>query len=115
MLDIFANPSFSVISLSLALLQRRYIPGLIGRLGLFTPRPLATTMTAVETRGHRLALVPEIPRGSPPPPDVHDARALTAFTIPQFALRSTVMADSVQNVRAFGSDSQLEGVQEVIG
>src|SRR5262245_10249599 len=114
MLDIFNNPAFQVWSLSLALNQRRYVPGLVGRLGLFTTRPLATTMTLVETRGHRLALVPERPRGSPPPPDVHDTRAVTSFAIPHFPIRTTVMADSVQNIRAFGTESQLEAVQTVV-
>lgn len=114
MLDIFSHAAFNVWSLSLALVQRPYVPGLIGRLGLFAPRPLATTMTLVETRGHRLALVPERARGSPPPPDVRDPRALVAFKIPHFPIRTTVVADSVQNVRAFGTESQLQGVQEVV-
>jgi hypothetical protein len=114
MLEVFNNPAFNVWSLTLAITNRRYIPGLIGRLGLFSPRPLATTMTLVEVRGHRLALVPERPRGAPPPPDVTDRRALVPVAIPHFPIRSTIFADSVQNVRAFGTENQLEAVQTVV-
>jgi len=114
MLEVFANPAFQVWSLTTSINNRPFIPGLIGQLGLFSPRFLATTMTWVETRGHRLALVPERARGAPPPPDVHDRRAAVAFGIPHFPIRSTVMADSVQNVRAFGSENELEAVQSVV-
>src|SRR5215831_14432230 len=114
--DLFAaNPAWSVSELTLALNRVPYVPGLIGRLGLFREERLSTTTTMVEVQGFRLALVPEIPRGAPPPPDVVDRATMTSIQIPHFAIRSTVVADSVQNVRAFGSDSQLEGVQTVIG
>lgn len=115
MLDIFAaNPAFSVTSLTLALNQVPYIPGLVGRLGLFSPRPLATTTTLIEVRGTRLALVPERPRGAPPTPDVVDRRALVPMAIPHFPIRNSLYADAVQNVRAFGSTDQLEAVQTVV-
>jgi len=113
--DLFAaNPAWSVSELTLALNRVPYVPGLVGRLGLFRPERLSTTTTMVEVQGFRLALVPETPRGAPPPPDVVDRATMTAIQIPHFAIRSTVVADSVQNVRAFGTDSQLEGVQTVI-
>jgi hypothetical protein len=114
-LDIFANnPAFSVTSLTLALNQVPYIPGLVGRLGLFRPAPLSTTTTMIEVRGTRLALVPEVPRGAPPTPDVVDRRALVPMAIPHFPIRTAIYADSVQNVRAFGSADQLEAVQSVV-
>jgi len=114
--DLFsANPMWTVSELTLALTRVPYVPGLVGRLGLFTPRRLSTTTAMIEVQGVRLALVPEIPRGAPPPPDVVDRATATNVTIPHFAIRSTVVADQVQNVRAFGGGpSDLEGVQTVI-
>jgi hypothetical protein len=114
MLEVFNNPAFTVWSLTLSLTNRPFVPGLIGSLGLFEPRFLATTMTLVEVRGHRLALVPERPRGAPPPPDVQDRRALVPVGIPHFPIRTSIFADEVQNVRAFGTDNQLEAVQTVV-
>src|SRR5919106_683117 len=35
-------------------------------------------------------------------------------TVPHVALEDTILADEVQNVRAFGSESMLEGVQNVV-
>jgi Phage major capsid protein E len=114
MLDVFSNAAFHVWSLTSVLNQVPYTPGLIGRLGLFSPRNLATTMTMIEVRGDRLALVPERPRGAPPTPDVVDSRALIPVGIPHFPIRTSIFADSVQNVRAFGTDNQLEAVQTVV-
>jgi hypothetical protein len=111
MLDIFANnPAFTVTSLTLALNRVPYVPGLVGRLGLFATERLTTTTTLIEVRGTRLALVPELPRGAPPTPDVADRRAAVPFRIPHFPIRTSVYADQVQNVRAFGTEDQLEAV-----
>jgi hypothetical protein len=114
MLDIFSNnAAFTITGLTVALLRTPYIPGLIGRLGLFTPRPIATTTTTIEIKGTRLALVPEVPRGAPPIPNVEDHRALVPFRIPHFPIRDTIMADAVQNVRSFGSEDTLEALSSV--
>jgi len=112
--DLFStNPMWTVSELSLALNRVPYVPGLIGRLGLFREMRLATTSTMVEVQGFRLALVPEIPRGAPPPQDVHDRATATSIAIPHFAIRDTLVADAIQNVRAFGGTG-LEGIQSVI-
>jgi hypothetical protein len=114
MYEPFSNSIFSVWSLTATILNRPYVPGLIGRLNLFSPRMLSTTTTLIEVRGSRLALVPERPRGAPPTPDVRDQRALVPVGIPHFPIRNSLYADEVQNVRAFGSDNQLEAVQTVV-
>lgn len=115
MLNVFANNSaFSVTSLTLALLRQPYVPGLIGRLGLFREERLTTTTTMIEVRGSRLALVPELPRGAPPTPNVEDRRFMIPFRVPHFPIRDTLYADAVQDIRAFGSESNLEGVQSVV-
>ena len=114
MLEIFANNAFGISSLTLALNQVPYVPGLIGRLNLFEEKRLNTTTTMIEVRGERLALVPERPRGSPPTPDVHDGSSLVPVGIPHFPVRTALYADAVQNVRAFGTEDQLETVIGVV-
>lgn len=114
MLDIFSsNAAFTITSLTASLLRQPYVPQLIGSLGLFTPRPISTTTTTIELKGTRLALVPEVPRGAPPTPNVEDRRALVPFRVPHFPIRDTIMADAVQNVRAFGSEDGLEALTQV--
>jgi Phage major capsid protein E len=115
MLDIFStNPAFSVTSLTLALNRQPFMPGRIGQLGLYTPKRLATISTTIEVESGRLAFVPSAPRGAPPALNVEDRRQLIPFLIPHFPLSDAVLADSVQGVRSFGTEDQLEAVQSVI-
>ena len=114
MLEIFTNNAFGVSSLTLSLNQVPYVPGIIGRLNLFEEKRLSTTTTMIEVRGERLALVPERPRGAPPTPDVSDPASLVPIAIPHFPVRTSLYADAVQNVRAFGTEDQLETVIGVV-
>jgi len=114
MLEIFTGNAFGVSSLTLALNQVPYVPGLIGRLNLFEEKRLATTTTMIEVRGERLALVPERPRGAPPTPDVHEGSQLVPVAIPHFPIRTSLYADAVQNVRAFGTEDQLQTVVGIV-
>jgi hypothetical protein len=114
MLEIFTGNAFGISSLTLALNQVPYVPGNIGRLNLFDEKRLTTTTTMIEVRGERLALVPERPRGSSPTPDVVDPRAIVPVAIPHFPVRTSLFADAVQNVRAFGTEDQLETVIGIV-
>lgn len=41
-------------------------------------------------------------------------RKARSFVVPHVAIEDTILADEVQNLRAFGSDSNLEGIQQVV-
>jgi hypothetical protein len=94
---------FTWSELTAALLKSPYMPGQVGRLGLFTPRPQSTTTAHIEQAGERLALVPEVPRGAPPTPNVLDRRSIVQLPIPHFPIRDTIYADAVQDMRGFGA------------
>jgi Phage major capsid protein E len=100
---------FSNTELTLALLKAPPVPGAVGRLNLFAARRLTTTQTMIEVQGQRLALVPDLPRGAPPTPNVEDRRFMIPFRIPHFPIRDTLYADAVQDVRAFGETSAAPG------
>jgi hypothetical protein len=57
----------------------------------------------IEVRGERLALVPERPRGAPPTPACTTAPA-DPGRHPALPVRTSLYADAVQNVRAFGTE-----------
>jgi Phage major capsid protein E len=115
MLDIFStNPAFSVTSMTLALNRQPFVPGRIGAMGLYTPKRLTTTSTTIEIKAGRLAFVPSTPRGAPPALNVEDRRELVPFLIPHFPLSDTLLADSIQNIRAFGTEDQLEAINSVL-
>jgi hypothetical protein len=113
--QLLTNPLFSVFSLTAAINKLPYMPGLIGGLNLFTPNPLATTVVLIEANDNTLALIPAQPRGAPADINVEGGRELVPFIVPHFPLRDTVMADSILGVRAFGTDNQLEAINQVIG
>src|SRR5918994_914112 len=46
--------------------------------------------------------------------DATNKRKARSLAVPHIALEDTILADEVQNVRAFGSENMLEGVQAVV-
>lgn len=113
-LDIFSNNAFSVISLTDAINKAPFIPGKVGQLGLFQETGVATTSVMIEEREGSLALIPTSPRGGPPAQNKHNKRKARSLVVPHIALEDTIMADEVQDVRAFGSESALQSVQAVV-
>ena len=67
-------------------------------------------------RGQRdsLNLVETTARGAPAVQNTTNKRKARSLVVPHIALEDTILADEVQNVRAFGSESMLEGVQAVV-
>lgn len=113
-LDIFSNDAFSVTSLTDAINKMPFKPGQVGGLGLFRESGVATTSIMIEEREGTLALIPTSPRGSPAAQNKHNKRKARSLAVPHVALEDTIMADEVQGVRAFGSESDLQSVQTVV-
>jgi hypothetical protein len=91
-----------------------YVPGRIGQLGLFREQGVATTSVMIEEKEGSLNLVETTARGAPAIQNTHNKRKARSLVVPHIALEDTILADEVQNVRAFGSESLLEGVQAVV-
>jgi hypothetical protein len=113
-LDVFNNDAFSVVSMTDRLNKIPYKPGLIGQLGLFPERGVTTTSIEIEEQAGVLRLIPTNPRGAPPFVQPRSRRTLRLFKIPQLQKFDKVYADQVQNVRAFGSESEVESVQGLV-
>lgn len=114
MLDIFRDDAFSTVSLTDAILKAPHKPGRIGQLGLFRSRGITTTTAVVEEKNGRLSLIESSPRGGPGSTIGAERRTARSFAVPHFERDSTILADSVQNVRAFGSENALEAVQSIV-
>lgn len=114
MLDIFRNDAFSVTSLTDAIADKRYRPGRIGQMDLFATTGVTTLTVAIERIGDMIQLVPPSPRGAPG--DVRDEpkRSIEDLRIPHFQRDWSVMADEVQGVRAYGSETELLTVQRLV-
>lgn len=113
-LDIFSNRAFSVISLTDAINKVPFVPGRIGQLGIFAESGVSTTSIMIEEREGSLNLIETTSRGAPAVQNQHNKRKARSFVVPHIALEDTILADEIQNVRAFGSESQLESLEQVI-
>ena len=113
-LDIFNSDAFSVTSLTKAINDAPHQPGRIGELGLFAEDGIATTSFFIERQGTTINLVPSAARGAPGDPVQGDKRNMIPFGTVHLPQRATILADEVQNVRAFGSESETETVQTLV-
>lgn len=114
MLDIFKNDAFSVTSLTDAINEIKYRPSRLGQLGLFNSTSVTTTSIAVERVGDTIQLVPPTPRGGPGTVRDTNKRSITSVLVPHFERDWSVIADEVQNVRAYGQETQLATVQGIV-
>ena len=113
-LDIFSGSAFSMVALTDAINKMPFVPGRIGQLGLFREQGVSTTAVMIEEREGSLTLVETTSRGAPAVQHVTNKRKARSLTVPHIALEDTILADEVQNVRVFGSENMLEGVQAVV-
>ena len=113
-LDIFNDDAFSLTSLTATLNEMDHKPGRLGELGLFEESGINTTTAVVESVNGILRLLPTAERGAPATQAVGEKRKVRSFVIPHIPHDSTILASEVQNVRQFGSEDALQGVQTVV-
>lgn len=113
-LDIMNDDAFSVSNLTLAINETPYVPGRISSQGLFNEEGINTTTVQIEKKGEVLSLVPDAPRGAPGVIATRDKRTMIPFNCTHLPQNDAILADSIQNVRAFGAESELESVQTVV-
>lgn len=111
MLDIFStHPAFNTTSLTSAI---NVVPNLFGRInasGLFRPVPIRARTAAIERKNGFISLLKSQPVGAPAPVAKAGDRKLYSIPVPHFPYDDVVLAEEVQGVRAFGSETELETV-----
>lgn len=114
MADIFSDDAFSMSSLTAAILEIPHVPGRAGDLAFVgIGEGVATTSVVIESLDQQLSLIPTTLRGAPAPLESRDKRKAVQLAVPQIKLEDTILADSVQNVRDFGT-GELVGVDTVV-
>lgn len=114
MLDIFNSDAFSVTSLTDAISEKVVRPGRLGELGLFSTTSVTTLTIALERIGDTIQLVAPSPRGAPGEVRDMPKRSIENLSIPHFQRDWSVVADEVQGVRAYGSETQIATVQGLV-
>ena len=111
-MDIFNDDAFSVVSLTAAVNKRKYRPGQISATGAFAEDGVTTTTIYVEQRDGKLGLVEPSARGGPGETTAAEGRLAVPFAVPHYERNDAVLADEVQNVRAFGSETESETIEQ---
>lgn len=115
MLDIFKQDAFSVVSLTDAMREVKYIPSYIGKLGLFQTSSIDTLDIAIEKdKDANVFIVPASPRGAPGATFGRNRRSMRNLRVPHFQVDDAIYADEVQAVRAFGQERAVESLQAKI-
>ena len=111
---LFNDDAFSLASLTAAINEQPSVPGRIAALGLFEEQGITTTVVQIEKDGDTLALVPAGERGAPAAAVLGGKRQMIPFNTVHLPQRASIGADQIQNLRAFGSESELEALQTVV-
>ncbi len=113
-LDVFNQNAFGLVEMTATMEAAPYVPKMLGRLGLFEEHPVRTLLVGIESREGKLSLIPTSPRGTMNKVYTRLGRKERVFKVPHIPYYSTIHADDVLGVRAFGSDSELESVMELV-
>ncbi|ACA18498.1 phage protein GP20 [Methylobacterium sp. 4-46] len=111
-MDVFRGDAFSAVSLTAAVDRMGYVPGFLGSIpGLMVDTPIRTTDVWIEERLNAPALIQTSPRGAPPAQKGGDRRKARSFRTVRLADSSRIYADELQNIRAYGSETELKQLQ----
>jgi hypothetical protein len=86
----------------------------ISQSGIFNEEGVTTTAFSLERLGSEINLVPAGVRGTSGRVEKGDKRKLVSLNTVHLPQRAAVTADEVQNLRAFGSENNLEAVQTMV-
>jgi hypothetical protein len=111
MLDVFKGSAFDTLSLTDAINEIPFVPGRAGMLIPWRENGVNTLSIAIEQKAGVLSLINPSPRGGPGEAIGKQTRSLRMLRIPHYQRDDAIMADEVQGVRAFGSETELETVQ----
>ena len=116
LLNVFGqNPDvFGVIPLTDAINRPVVVPGRIGQMGIFLETSVTTVDIAIEERDGLLILVPPTPRGGPGVTLPKPPRAMRVLRAPHHEINDAIMAEEVQGVRAWGTESDVEMVMDKV-
>jgi hypothetical protein len=112
--NIFENDAFSLLSMTNAIQKMPYIPTLLGSMGLFTPVPVNTVTVAVEQVQGKLSIIQTSQRGAPPTTQDAIKRQVRDFRTVRLFKQDTLFSHEIQNVRAFGTESELQTMQTMV-
>jgi hypothetical protein len=110
-LDIFNDDAFSVSSLTASVNEMAEVPGQLGAEGLFQEDGISTTTLQIEKQGDNLKLVKAGQRGGSGQNTARTKRTMIPFNLVHLPQEDAILADTIQNKRAFGSETEMQSIQ----
>ncbi len=114
-LNVFTNDAFSAITLTNSIEKVPYLPTGLGKLDFFNMKPIRTKALFVEDRQGVLTLIPFSERGEEGQNRQTEKRNALTFATKRLMADDTVWASEVQDVRAFGSETELMQMESEVG
>ena len=115
MLDIFNQNAFSVTTLAEVMREIKYVPSLVGRLGLFSEYSIDTLDFAIEKdKDQIIKIVPASPRGGVGDTVGKGRRSIRKLGVPHFQRDDAIYADEIQSRRALGEERARMSFQAYI-
>lgn len=112
--DIFNNDAFSVSQLTQTIVDIPRVPTMLGDMGLFREYGINTPTMMIERTGAKLNLVPAAPRGGVGNTLQRTNRKLIPLAANHLPQTDTILADVVYGVRAFGSETEVQAMSNVV-
>ena len=106
--NIFDSDLFTLTSLTAAINNLKYKPGIIGSLGLFQEEGISTLDAWVEEQDGVLELLDVKARNAPGKVIDDSLRTGLSFRVPHIPEQATISADEVQGVRQFGTEDTAQ-------
>ena len=114
MLNPFSNDAFNMVALTAAINKIPNNYGRVEQLGLMPPEGVRTRTILIEEMSCVLNLLPTMPVGAPGTLGTQAKRKVRSFVIPHIPHDDVVLPEEVQGLRAFGSESDLETLSNLI-
>ncbi|QDH18923.1 major capsid protein [Wolbachia endosymbiont of Carposina sasakii] len=110
----FTNTAFSMTALTNALNILPINYGRVENLNLFPSKSVRFRHITIEEQNGVLSLLPTQLPGAPATVGKRGKRKVRTFTIPHIPHDDVVLPEEVQGIRAFGSESELKALADVI-
>ena len=110
----FDNPAFSMAEMTRAInvLPNHY--GRVGQMAIFPERGVRTRQVLAEYKSGRLNLLPTRPLGADGTKHENEKRLVRSFLIPHIPYDAEILPDEYQSIRAFGSETELQQLSQVM-
>uniref|UniRef100_UPI0018647B3E major capsid protein n=1 Tax=Bartonella bovis TaxID=155194 RepID=UPI0018647B3E len=111
-MDFFNHDAFSRITMTKALENYEFKPGLVGSFNLF--EEVKTTRRVVNIERSKLSLIPTSERGAPLIEADRDRRNIRYIETTRIAKGDTIKSEEIKDRQEFGTEDQLETVMKFI-